>query len=679
MQLHPSRQQNLPVESSCHFYQWRAWLFALFLAIPALPSPLRADSGLLTLSQEAAVTGGRVVLNLSFKSAAAPQTQPAGLEWALAFSAQSVANISVSPGPGAIAAGKSIACNQANGTYSCLAIGLNSNPILSGSIAKMTVTLAPAYKGLASFGVINTEGVTVDGTAVPVSGKGATLIVYGITSLVCSPTNVPSASSTDCTIAMSPAAPSGGAKISLASSTPMLMVPAAVIMPAGSTTAIFSAQAGHVSMKRRAILTASYSGSFQSTALSLIRAISHPRMLSCSPPTLAAGTSTTCTLSLSADDEPGEFTISGGPNLRVPPSITTRPGQQSLRFQVSAPTPSPRQTASLTIRDGTTSLSRAIDILPSTAPVLTLPRHRFAVFGQTVQFTVAAADPSGSPIILAVGDIPKEASFDASSGRFSWTPDPSQDGQFDFAFTATNSAAASATGHVLVDVGSGRPLIRAVRNAASQEPGGCSPGAVATVIGSWLSTREQTAADASGGSMQLAGARVIVNDVDVPVLALSPERIDFVCPTAEAGTRLWVAVENDAGRTAVLQTVMQPPTPAIFSRDGSGGGQGLVTFSGTSLLAAGRTYEGIGQPAQAGDVLTIMGTGLDPAAALPLVQIGDIVVSARSVATVPGQAGVYGVELVVPPGLPEGDSVPLTILPSSPGSARSNTVTLAIE
>ena len=167
--------------------------------------------------------------------------------------------------------------------------------------------------------------------------------------------------------------------------------------------------------------------------------------------------------------------------------------------------------------------------------------------------------------------------------------------------------------------------------------------------------------------------------MDVPLLAASPGRIDFLCPTAEAGTRLRVSVENDAGRASVLQTVMQPPTPAIFSRDRSGSGQGLVTFSVTSLLAASRTHEAIGQPAQAGDVLTIRGTGLDPAAALPLVQIGDIVVSARSVTAIPGQAGVYGVEILVPPGLPESDAVPLTILSSSPGRARSNTVTLAIE
>jgi len=49
--------------------------------------------------------------------------------------------------------------------------------------------------------------------------------------------------------------------------------------------------------------------------------------------------------------------------------------------------------------------------------------------------------------------------FDPSSGRFAWTPVSSQAGQFDIAFTAISSAAAAATGHVLIEVGSGKPLI----------------------------------------------------------------------------------------------------------------------------------------------------------------------------------------------------------------------------
>jgi uncharacterized protein (TIGR03437 family) len=652
---------------------------ALLLVMAALRSPLRADAGLLTLSQDVSPNAGRVVLNLDFTSAATSQSQPAGLEWALAFNPRSVANISVAPGAGAIASGKSIACYQGAGTYSCLATGLNSNSIQSGLIAQMTVTFARSYEGLVSFGVTRTGGVTAAGTALPISGKGAAVIVYGLTSLVCSPRTVPSSSATNCTVTMSPAAPGGGARIFLATNSPLLVVPVAVDMAAGATSTTFSVQTGQISARRSALITASYSGTSASTTLSLSSGRFHPRMLSCDQTTLAAGSGTACTLALSGEQEAGQFTVSGGPNFRVPPVVTSRPGQRSLRFQVFARAQSPGQTASITVQDETDSLSQRIDILPSSAPVLTLPGRRFAIFGQAVEFTVAAADPSGLPSTLAAGDVPKGASFDPASGRFAWTPDPSQAGRFEIAFTATNSAAASATGHVLIDVGSGRPLISAIRNAASQEPAGCSSGAVATMSGSWLAAREQTGGDSGSGSIAPAGARVIVNDIEMPVFTVAPERIDFLCPEATPGTRLRISVENQGGGTGTIEALMQPPTPGIFSHGNSGRGQGVVKFSGTSLLAASRTYESIGQPAQAGDLLTILATGVDPSAALPLVRMGDVVVSARSVAALPGQAGVYAVEVLVPPGLPEGDAVPLTILPSAPGSHASNTVTIAIE
>ena len=250
----------------------------------------------------------------------------------LAFNPQSVANISVAPGPGAIAAGKSIACNQAARTYTCLATGLNANSIRSGLTAQMTVSFSRSYVGVVSFGVINTRGVTAAGTAVPISGMGATVIVYGLTSLVCSPTTVPSGSATNCTVTMSPAAPSGGAKIFLASNSPLLVVPAAVNMAARGTSATFSAHTGNIFEKRTATITASYSGSSRRATLSLGSARSHPRILSCDQTVVPAGTGTTCTLALSSEEEAGQLTVSWGPSLRVPPVIDP-PGQQSLRFQ----------------------------------------------------------------------------------------------------------------------------------------------------------------------------------------------------------------------------------------------------------------------------------------------------------------------------------------------------------
>jgi uncharacterized protein (TIGR03437 family) len=156
---------------------------------------------------------------------------------------------------------------------------------------------------------------------------------------------------------------------------------------------------------------------------------------------------------------------------------------------------------------------------------------------------------------------------------------------------------------MLIAVGSGKPFISGVRNAAGQESADCSPEAPATLTRSWLSAGQATASDRGGDSTELAGARVIVNGKAASMLAVSPERIDFLCPEQQPGTRLSISVENEAGDAPALETIMQPPAPAILTREHSGRGQGLVMFSGTSLLAASRAYEGL---------LTIMATGIDP-------------------------------------------------------------------
>jgi hypothetical protein len=44
-----------------------------------------------------------------------------------------------------------------------------------------------------------------------------------------------------------------------------------------------------------------------------------------------------------------------------------------------------------------------------------------------------------------------------------------------------------------------------------------------------------------------------------------------------------------------------------------------------------------------------------------------------------GEAGIFGVEIPVPPGIPEGDAIPLRILPSSRGTSASNAVMIAVE
>jgi hypothetical protein len=109
------------------------------------------------------------------------------------------------------------------------------------------------------------------------------------------------------------------------------------------------------------------------------------------------------------------------------------------------------------------------------------------------------------------------------------------------------------------------------------------------------------------------------------------------------------------------------------------------------MLAAGRDYRALGQPAHAGDRITLRATGITPTGDLPQVQIGGLVVPVDSVEPVAGMAGIFAISATVPYGAPEGDAVEVRLviqprggLPPAGGRKpsrllESNAVTLAIE
>jgi N-acetylneuraminic acid mutarotase len=60
--------------------------------------------------------------------------------------------------------------------------------------------------------------------------------------------------------------------------------------------------------------------------------------------------------------------------------------------------------------------------------------------GQPLSFTVSATDPdAGQMVMLSASGLPAGASFDPSTGAFSWTPDYSQAGTYTAHFTATDN------------------------------------------------------------------------------------------------------------------------------------------------------------------------------------------------------------------------------------------------
>ncbi|MDY6933575.1 MAG: DUF2341 domain-containing protein [Spirochaetota bacterium] len=63
--------------------------------------------------------------------------------------------------------------------------------------------------------------------------------------------------------------------------------------------------------------------------------------------------------------------------------------------------------------------------------------------GEILQFTVSATDPDGDDMIFSISDLPAEATFNNSTGIFSWTPGAGQSGIFTICFTVNDTGTPS--------------------------------------------------------------------------------------------------------------------------------------------------------------------------------------------------------------------------------------------
>ena len=204
----------------------------------------------------------------------------------------------------------------------------------------------------------------------------------------------------------------------------------------------------------------------------------------------------------------------------------------------------------------------------------------------------------------------------------------------------------------------------------------------APLKGKWLSGSAHGSTDPSGEALSLGGTGVKVNGEFVPVVQVSSGQVQFLCPALPAGTPLSVAVTTAAAETAPVQGVMQSASPAIFSLDGSGNDQGMVSFAGGDELAATRDFRLAGHPAQAGDEILIWGTGFGTSDARAMrVEVGGAAAEVESVDAVPGQAGVYTVHARVLPAATPAGAAPVRVLVYSPDGRQfeSNTVTVALQ
>jgi uncharacterized protein (TIGR03437 family) len=193
----------------------------------------------------------------------------------------------------------------------------------------------------------------------------------------------------------------------------------------------------------------------------------------------------------------------------------------------------------------------------------------------------------------------------------------------------------------------------------------------------------------------LNAVSIRVNGVPAPIFFVSPGQINFQMPWIPGGpASLTVSAAGHTSETATIN--LSAHSPAIFSVNSQGTGQGAITVATTGEFAApvGSIPQRPARPVRPGESISIFCTGLgevanrpEPGAASPsnpaattianvTVTIGGIPAPVSFSGLAPGFVGLYQVNAEVPVNVPTGAAVPVVL---TIGGVESNTTTIAAQ
>jgi uncharacterized protein (TIGR03437 family) len=211
-----------------------------------------------------------------------------------------------------------------------------------------------------------------------------------------------------------------------------------------------------------------------------------------------------------------------------------------------------------------------------------------------------------------------------------------------------------------------------VVSAATSLAGPVAPNSWVTIYGSNLSatTRSWTDGDFLNGAIpfSLDGVSAVLTLQGAPRLAyvgyVSPTQVNFLLPSDLNPVAMTVQVKNPAGISAAVPLTVQAGAAQLFTTDGK---NALGTHGNGALIGK----AGSATAAAPGETIAIYGTGLGattpalipgqlPAdaanlATLPQVMIGGVAATVVAAGVVPGSAGLYQVNVRVPPDAANGD------------------------
>jgi uncharacterized protein (TIGR03437 family) len=250
-------------------------------------------------------------------------------------------------------------------------------------------------------------------------------------------------------------------------------------------------------------------------------------------------------------------------------------------------------------------------------------------------------------------------------------------GGVQYTYTVTQSAA-----------GPPAPQISSVNNAANYASDAVSPGEIVTIFGQNLGPTPLVPLQITGGllSNNLGGTQVLFDGVAAPMIYSLKTQVSAVVPFGVGGkSSTQVQVSSNGVMSAAVTMSVQDTTPAIFSIDASGLGQGAILNQDNSLNSS-------SVPAARGSVVAIYCTGggvLSPAvidgsvvgAALPRlnqpvsVTIGGVDSKVLYQGGVPGSiAGLVQINAQIPSTVTPGGKLPIVVKIGSVSSTAGVTI-----
>ncbi len=320
--------------------------------------------------------------------------------------------------------------------------------------------------------------------------------------------------------------------------------------------------------------------------------------------------------------------------------------------------------------------------------------------GQPAMLRLWVYDNCGNPVTQAAVDVSfgnGDAGLrllDTGGGRYSgsWMPIRGGDGLVEMIARASKDELSVAVSSAVTIVPNPSLAIleaRSIVSGASFQSGRVrAPGEFVSLFGANLAP-ETVVASGLPLPPTLAGASLTFNGKPVPLLFVSPGQINAVLPYGlPEHNAIELFHERNGVRIGPIRVATGAAQPAVFTRDQSGKGQGII------LDPQFRFYDAA-NPGQAGGSFVIYASGLgevDPPATAgeaasstslhrlkrPVkVTVGGVEVAGIAFAGLaPGLAGVYQINGLIPPGVTAGNAVPVTV---TVDGQESPAVTMAIQ